>query len=335
MTRHLLPAALVALALVPVRAAAQPATNPYAAIDRHALKAPKEAEESVASLAAYLAKPAKNDKEKARAVYRWVTDRIAYDADAFYAGRRPDGAPEAVLKSRKAICTGFATLFQALCVEAGVEAVIVSGKAKGARREEGDDTAVPHGWNAVKLGGDWHLVDATWGAGGLKDKKFVKHFHDFFFLPPPEALIFTHFPNKPESQFLSDPISEKEFDRRPKVSVRFFEVGVTPAALRKALADDKFPGLVKIYDTPGASLALKEVPLAKSLKAGEKYKFRIETGDYASVVVSSGGRSFPLARKGKAFEGTIVAPRGSIKVEGANGGAGKVVVTELLEYEGE
>jgi hypothetical protein len=329
-------AALLALTLAPFPAGADPVANPYAAIDRHALKAPKEAEGSVKALAEYLAKPAKNDKEKARAVYRWVTDRIAYDTAAAAAGERPDPAPENVLKTRKAICGGYALLFKALCEEAGVKAVVVSGKAKGHGYVAGDaSTAEGHGWNAIKLGEDWHLVDATWGAGGITDKKFVKHFHDFFFLPPPEALIFTHFPKKADSQLLTDPISEKEFDRSPKVPSHFFEVGVTPAAVRKALEAENFPGLVKLYDTPASSLVLKEVPLAKALKAGQKYKFRVEATEFPAVVVSSGARSFPLTRKGKVFEGSIVAPRGTIKVQGVNGEGNKIIVYELLEYEGE
>jgi uncharacterized protein (TIGR03000 family) len=41
-----------------------------------------------------------------------------------------------------------------------------------------------HAWNAVKLDGEWHLVDATWGAGGIKDKQFVKKFKDYYFLAP-------------------------------------------------------------------------------------------------------------------------------------------------------
>ncbi|MCS7045368.1 MAG: transglutaminase-like domain-containing protein, partial [Gemmataceae bacterium] len=57
--------------------------KPYKAIDQHALKAPPEAEASLDSLAEYLAKPCKTDRDKARAIYRWITDRIAYDVERF------------------------------------------------------------------------------------------------------------------------------------------------------------------------------------------------------------------------------------------------------------
>ena len=43
-------------------------------------------------LADYLARPCKTDRDKARAAYRWITDRIAYDAEAFFTGKRGDNS---------------------------------------------------------------------------------------------------------------------------------------------------------------------------------------------------------------------------------------------------
>ena len=50
----------------------------------------------------------------------------------------------------------------------GVEAV-VRGHAKGFGYPAGQPLAAPpdHAWNAVRLGGAWHLLDATWGAGTI------------------------------------------------------------------------------------------------------------------------------------------------------------------------
>jgi hypothetical protein len=47
--------------------------NAFAAIDAHALNAPANVEKSVETLAKYLTAPAKNNKEKARAIFRWIT----------------------------------------------------------------------------------------------------------------------------------------------------------------------------------------------------------------------------------------------------------------------
>jgi transglutaminase-like putative cysteine protease len=112
---------LVLLALV--RPAFTQEARPLEAIDRHALAAPAEAEASLPALAAYLAKPCQNDREKVRTVYRWVTDRIAYDVEARISGQRIDGSAAAVLQSRRAVCDGYANLVQDLCSRAGVQAV--------------------------------------------------------------------------------------------------------------------------------------------------------------------------------------------------------------------
>src|SRR5688572_2436659 len=57
----------------------------YPGLDRHALRATKEDEQSVASLANYLTRTARSDEQKARAIYRWVTDRISYNAEGYFA----------------------------------------------------------------------------------------------------------------------------------------------------------------------------------------------------------------------------------------------------------
>ena len=67
----------------------------YAALDEHALKAPPEAEKSVEALARYLVEPAKNDREKARVIFRWITDRIRYDTESFFKGKVTDGSAAA------------------------------------------------------------------------------------------------------------------------------------------------------------------------------------------------------------------------------------------------
>src|SRR5262245_52808126 len=83
----------------------------YEAIDAHALKATAQDEASLPKLAAYLARPCKTDRDKARAIYRWVTDRIAYDIEALLAGKVPDQSALAVLKTRKGVYLGYCNLF--------------------------------------------------------------------------------------------------------------------------------------------------------------------------------------------------------------------------------
>ncbi len=56
----------------------------------------------------------------------------------------------------KAVCEGYAKLFQYLCYQTGINATQISGKANGGG----------HMWNAVKLDGDWYEIDVTWDDSG-------------------------------------------------------------------------------------------------------------------------------------------------------------------------
>ena len=110
----------------------------FTSIDSHALAAPKSAEKNLKSLSHYLTKPAKNDTEKARAIYMWITDRVTYDWDAFRSGRYGSQDAGAVLKRRRAVCHGYATLYKDLGEMAGLEVETVVGNAKGYGYKPGD-----------------------------------------------------------------------------------------------------------------------------------------------------------------------------------------------------
>jgi hypothetical protein len=79
-----------------------------------AAKMPASAERSVASVAAYLKAHTASERDLARAIHDFVADRIAYDAEALAAGRYPPYDPKTVLSRRKAVCAGYAKLFEAI-----------------------------------------------------------------------------------------------------------------------------------------------------------------------------------------------------------------------------
>ena len=125
----------------------------YDKIDAHALAMPAWAEQSVESLAADLVEPAKNEREKARAIFRWICQNIDYDLGSYFAGRLGSTKSEDVLKSRSSVCSGYSDLFSALAREAGLEAVEIRGYGKGYSYRPGQRFAGPynHAWNAVEV----------------------------------------------------------------------------------------------------------------------------------------------------------------------------------------
>ena len=100
-----------------------------------------------------------SDYEKEFAIYNWVVNNVNYDwthQDIRKGTPRVSFQPYGGLVNRKAVCLGYATTFQLLCDLAGVECITVPGAAFESRED--------HGWNMVRLNGEWYCVDVTWDA---------------------------------------------------------------------------------------------------------------------------------------------------------------------------
>jgi len=183
-------------------------------IDDHARGAPATATRSVSTLAAYLTGPVTSETLKARALFTWIAHHIRYDAAGFRAGTFGPQSAEAVLAQRMSVCAGYANLFLALAQNCRLEARIIGGWGKGVGFGVGRQVFQQpnHAWNAVRIDGQWRLLDSTWGAGYLSTAgQFVRAFNAHYFLTPPELFIYDHLPEDPQWQLLSPPISMPQF----------------------------------------------------------------------------------------------------------------------------
>lgn len=100
-----------------------------------------------------------SDLEKETAIYSWIVNNVNYDwthQDWMKETPRASFTPYGGLVNRKTVCLGYATTFQLLCDLAGVECITVVGAAFQSQED--------HGWNMVRLNGDWYCVDVTWDA---------------------------------------------------------------------------------------------------------------------------------------------------------------------------
>jgi len=302
----------------------QPGGDDYRAIDRHALSIPKAAEQSIETLAANLVKPAKDDREKVRAIFRWVADRIAYDTSFSF-----EQEAEVVLQRRTGVCQGYANLFQELCAGAGVEAAVIGGTARGGGLID------RHAWNAVKLDGAWRLVDVTWAAGCLREDKYCKDFKEIFYLAAPEQMILDHFPDDPAWQLLDPPVTAEDYQE-----LRKLKPGMRPLAgrhheLLEKLRDPMFRGFVTVlcpaelgHDDP--RYVVRHAPLSKYLRAGRKQWFQIESAVFEEVAIRTGGEFQFLGRNGNRFEGQVIFAKGPAVVCARQ--AGQRGLAPILEY---
>lgn len=210
----------------------------FTAVDAYALSIPKSEASSVDHLAAALAKGARTNREKARVMYRWITKNISYDTHAFFSGNLGDMSAGNVLKTMKGVCDGYAQLFAALAQSMGLDAQRIVGNSKGYGYVVGSRIEGPanHAWNAIKIDGVWQLVDCTWGAGYIDaQKKFVERFNDYYFMTPADQFVYDHFPDEPEKQFLSPPVSKETYQGLANVQPLFFLYGLRLVSHREGV----------------------------------------------------------------------------------------------------
>lgn len=195
----------------------------YRKIDRHARRAPEELRQDLPGLTAYLAEEAADDVERVRAFFSWIAANIDYDEEAFRDDRRRINRNLSdLLRRRRAVCTGYAQLFQAMCREVSIPCEVITGYSKGTLTTLPDLRKPDHAWNAVMLKGRWHLLDATWGSSVLqRANDFVQIEDESYFLSPPERFIITHLPETPKWQLLACPVSPALF-QEPADSITTF-----------------------------------------------------------------------------------------------------------------
>jgi len=145
-----------------------------------------------------------------REIYSWVAQNIAYDPGQI---SNPDPYTSKedlinqVLQKRKAICQGYAALFDSLCELCNIQSFVIHGYIK--HNDIIDD--IPHAWVAANLDGSWFLFDPTWGAGYMQNNEFVPRFsYDFYKISPAESLK-SRMPFDPVWQLMKQPVSHKEF----------------------------------------------------------------------------------------------------------------------------
>ncbi len=274
------------------------------AIDAHALAAPPEVEKSTKTLVAYLTRDLHTDQEKIRAIYRWVTDRIEYDVDAYLAGRLSKMSASEVLSKRQSVCDGFATLFEEMAHEAGLDVKTIPGFAKGYVGQGIHHFDKPnHMWNAIKIDGEWRMIDSTWGAGYVVDGKYKKSLSEAFFMVPPEQLVFSHFPQDEAWQLQRTPhLSQKEFEALPEVKTTFFNNEISALAAWETLSNPDFAGyFVQTFEQPYRLASVQKAPLAFNLKPARPYQFRIRSDTFEKMAVAQTGVWMEMSKQDNTF----------------------------------
>jgi hypothetical protein len=309
MPRHTTTSLLLLLSLLATAAAPRPLAahappaeaRSYAAIDAVALNVPQQVEEDMEALVRHLTAAARDDREKARAIFRWIAHRIDYDAEAFFRGSVGFASPQEVFRRRRAVCGGYSRLFVHMGRLAGLEVVTVTGRAKAYDPRSATQVSVQdHAWNGVRLDGAWHTLDVTWATGYLSGRSFVRHFDEHWFLTPPEHMVFSHLPSDVKWQRLARPVSGAEFRKLPRVRGSAFALGLSADSIRARSRERGFAGVVESFPLAHPVTA-RSAPVSHVLAAGTSYTFAFNAPWTAEVVVVDGERWHRLPREGDAF----------------------------------
>jgi hypothetical protein len=305
-------------------------------LDQYAGEVPVPYTLKIQSLVDYLIRPAVDDLEKTRVIYRWIALNIKYDDEAFNSDHVEFPTPEQVLQKRTAICSDYTKLFRKMGEEAGLEIIEISGWSKGIGYQPGCTYYSPnHIWNAVKIDGQWRLFDVTWGHGYAMSEggrmKSIPAFNDFWFDTDPYAFIFTHLPMNSGHQFIETPISKTEFEALSYAGSTFFMLGFDPrTCFNRALLKD-ISGFPDEYDVDGHVQAVS-LPMNGVIKAGTKVRFILKSNEAFDIAVKNNNLWIDFHKRDDLFTLVFQPQRGELIVS-AKFEKGSSSYQRLLSYQ--
>ena len=207
-------------------------------------------------------------------IFYWIARNIEYDFVSFLNGTIPSQTVENVFNTKKSVCEGYSRLYKHLCDHIKIPCEKISGYSKGVGYEDDKKTnfsETDHAWNAVPIDEHWYLLDSTWGAGHLNPQnQFERELNTFYFLSPPEQIIFTHLPEEDRWQLLREPISKKQFIQMPQLKPIYFQLHLELISPRYqssvSLIPQKSFAIVQIKAPPTVQLSGKLELNAQEIK---------------------------------------------------------------------
>ena len=291
-------------------------------IDSFAKNAPSNIDRDSSTIAAYLLKGSKNDKQKARAVFTWIANNIKYDDNAFNSGKVGNMSAAGVLKRRHAVCEGYANLYKAIAQAMGLEVERIDGYAKAYGYRPGQrivGTQPNHSWNAVKIDGEWALLDATWGAGysdgGRGHLMSHKAFSPYWFNVNKYEFMFMHYPQNEQWLQVLQKVTLKQFEEMPFVQPAFFQMGFDAhEILNKSIAKTLPPKLADAYPTT-YHLKLVDFPLGLVIAPTNEASFTIISDEDLDIeFINDPKKWYRMERSGNKYTVKLPLKRGELQV---------------------
>jgi transglutaminase/protease-like cytokinesis protein 3 len=251
------------------------------------------------SITKKLTKGFADNSNKARAIFYWVANNIAFDTDGFHNEGRRKSQPADVLKARKATGEGYANIFQEMCSYAGIRCLKIDGYAKYSAYDiENGIDEVNHAWNIVQLGQSpeqWYCVDAMWAAGYSPDSKmktFTKRYTDEWFFTDKRFFALTHLARIDEWKMAYKNMDKKEFAKLPLVREGFGRYGGSLYMPKTGNIEVKEEGKLEINMTlsKAAEVTTVDAQIGEGNKAKTKPMLFTKKGNIVSFSIPAAGQ---------------------------------------------
>ncbi|XP_023319784.1 hillarin isoform X2 [Eurytemora carolleeae] len=265
----------------------------FEAVDEVALKAAGLEHRTLTGVARMLVNKCSSDLDKARAIFRFISERKFKHLSWFLyypeEGNKR-GAPTNLFRGVEFGIETKALLYKKMCAYVGLHAIVIKGYSKAKDYIPGDefvDERWRSAWNGVYVAGGWRLVQANWASMQINTKaarETRQMYQDHYFLTDPDKFIFEFFPLSAEFQFLEHPVTKSEFENLPLLRSTFFHLG-----LSLARSEGLLNAVVEANDMGEANIYLNS-------KADTSFHYTLYNCKNGSTSIKAPGGKFPLDR---------------------------------------
>ncbi len=285
---------------------AQNPPSQYSATDNFVQKLGSLDSLNVARIADTLTRRVADKEQKARAIFYWISNNIAWDIKAMRSGDQRKSNPEDVIKLRKATPLGYAKLFQEMSSIANIRCLVVDGYVKNYSDDINNPAdEINHSWNVVQLGQSpeqWYFVDVARAGGNFADKKMTMYkpgFTSNYFFPDRALFNLDHFPDNDAWQLGGGPKSRKDFYALPVIDRAAYDIGLKKPVPVSGLIKTKTKTKVNFSFVYADEATISNVSLligeGKKMQKPEPMNFTAANGVVNFSYQFKTGDSFPVA----------------------------------------
>ncbi|KAE8392642.1 hypothetical protein BDV23DRAFT_150794 [Aspergillus alliaceus] len=177
----------------------------------------------------YVCRPYKSDVQRLRAIFTWVSEKIAWDEPV----EEVEMDLKRVLQTKRGSPQEIAFLVREMCAAVGLHADAIKGylKSPGELFELDSLSRANHWWNAVLVDGEWRMMDCSLASPtNPRRNQFVTNnsstAEGWYFLARPLEICYTHVPLSHEEQHICPPISPDVLLALPTTCPPYFKLGL-------------------------------------------------------------------------------------------------------------